>query len=151
MRPIDADALSELLVKTYEKAPTEKALLFVALLLKNNEQVPTVEVPENAVNCVLTMFGKCSYNKTGCSDCEIKDKIRKALNERPQGEWIPVSERLPERNKEVIVTDIETSGTYQSRYEGNGYWECDNGTLKNRIIAWQPLPEPWQKGGADND
>lgn len=43
MRLIDADALSELLVKTYEKAPTEKALLFVALLLKNNEQVPTVE------------------------------------------------------------------------------------------------------------
>lgn len=42
MRLIDADALSELLVKTYEKAPTEKALLFVALLLKNNEQVPTI-------------------------------------------------------------------------------------------------------------
>lgn len=42
MRLIDADALSELLVKTYETAPTEKALLFVALLLKNNEQVPTV-------------------------------------------------------------------------------------------------------------
>lgn len=43
MRLIDADALSDLLVKTYETAPTEKALLFVALLLKNNEQVPTVE------------------------------------------------------------------------------------------------------------
>jgi len=42
MRLIDADALSEMLVKTYEKAPTEQALLFVALLLKNNEQVPTV-------------------------------------------------------------------------------------------------------------
>lgn len=42
MRLIDADALSELLVKTYETAPTEKALLFVALLLKNNEQVPTI-------------------------------------------------------------------------------------------------------------
>ncbi len=50
----------------------------------------TVEVPENAVNCVLTMFGKCSYNETGCSDCEIKDKIRKALNERPTGKWIPI-------------------------------------------------------------
>lgn len=44
MRLIDADALSELLVKTYEKAPTEKALLFVALLLKNNEQVPTISL-----------------------------------------------------------------------------------------------------------
>ena len=48
----------------------------------------TVEVPENTVDCVLTMFGNCSYNETGCSDCEIKDKIRKALNDRPAGEWI---------------------------------------------------------------
>lgn len=49
---------------------------------------PTVEVPENAVNCVLTMFGECSYNETGCHDCEIKNKIRKALSQRPQDEWI---------------------------------------------------------------
>lgn len=54
------------------------------------DNAPTVEVPENKVNCVLTMFGKCSYNKTGCSDCEIKDKIRKALNERPTGKWIQI-------------------------------------------------------------
>jgi len=55
------------------------------------DNAPTVKVPENEVNCVLTMFGKCSYNETGCSDCEIKDKIRKALKERPQGEWKPKS------------------------------------------------------------
>lgn len=69
--------------------------------------------------------------------------------ERSQGEWTPVSEGLPERYTDVIVTDIEISNTYQSRYVGNGYWECDNGTLKNRIIAWMPLPEPYKKGGAE--
>ena len=68
------------------------------------------------------------------------DGYEKALE---QTGWIPVSERLPERNKEVIVTDIETSDTYLSRYIGNGYWECDNGLFKNRIIAWMPLPEPY--------
>lgn len=52
------------------------------------DNAPPVEVPENTVNCVLTMFGKCSYNETGCSDCEIKNKIRKALNARSKGEWI---------------------------------------------------------------
>ena len=34
-------------------------------------------------NCVLTMFGKCSYNETGCSDCLIKQKIFKALKQQP--------------------------------------------------------------------
>lgn len=63
------------------------AKLVFNTILKIIGNAQTVEVPENEVNCVLTMFGKCSYNKTGCSDCEIKDKIRKALKERPQGEW----------------------------------------------------------------
>ena len=69
--------------------------------------------------------------------------------ERPQGEWVLVGEGLPERFKEVIVTDIETKETYCSWYHGNGYWECDNGVLKNRIIAWQPLPKPYKAGGKE--
>lgn len=90
------------------------------------------------------------------TDDKDKQSVRFAINviegfeEKPKGEWIPVSERLPERHKEVIVTDIETSDTYQSQYIGNGYWECDNGILKNRIIAWMPLPEPYKKE-AEND
>lgn len=63
--------------------------------------------------------------------------------------WILVSEKLPERCKEVIVTDIETSDTYLSRYIGNRYWECDNGLFKNRIIAWMPLPEPYREGESE--
>ena len=63
--------------------------------------------------------------------------------------WIPVSERLPEINKEVIVTDIEVSDTYISYYLGNNYWQCDNGTYEDRIIAWMPLPEPYKADGGD--
>ena len=64
------------------------------------------------------------------------------LEQEPK--WIPVSARLPEQYKAVIVTDIETSDTYQSRYIGNGYWECDNGLFMNRIIAWMPLPKTYE-------
>ena len=73
MRLIDADALSELLVKTYEKAPTEKALLFVALLLKNNEQVPTVEA-KTTEDCIIA-YGD-GY------------ETARRLYERQQGEWV---------------------------------------------------------------
>jgi len=65
------------------------------------------------------------------------------------GRWIPVSERLPEKYEEVIVTDVEVSDTYQSQYIGNGYWECDNGAFTNRIIAWMPLPEPYKAESED--
>ena len=66
----------------------DATLAFLTEVKLTIDNAPTVEVPENAVNCVLTMFGKCSYNETGCSDCEIKDKIRKELNARPHGEWV---------------------------------------------------------------
>lgn len=56
--------------------------------------IEAVNEIDNYGNCVLTMFGDCSYEETGCSDCKIKEKIRKALeNERPQGEWILVEHK----------------------------------------------------------
>jgi len=69
MRLIDADALSDLLVETYEKAPTEKALLFVALLLKNNEQVSTVEErPQGEWTIVNDVYCECPF----CKNREVK-------------------------------------------------------------------------------
>ena len=101
MRPIDADALSafvgDLRSTLFKEQGTFKAMTPIEFdtrdhMLLNFQQVidnaPPVEVPEDKVNCVLTLFGKCSYNETGCSDCEIKDKIHKALNDRPTGEWL---------------------------------------------------------------
>lgn len=54
----------------------------------NLEGLPTIEVSEdNQVlygtdhNCILTMFGECSYNETGCGSCAVAEKIRKALED----------------------------------------------------------------------
>ena len=85
MRLIDAD-------KLYPDCMTKDGKLAISQSQLAN--APVVEVPENAVNCVLTMFGECSYNETGCHDCEIKDKIRKALSKRPTDEWIRKEEAL---------------------------------------------------------
>lgn len=74
-----------------------------------------------------------------------------ALKDRLQGEWIPVNEEFPKLCEEVIVTDVETSETYLSRYIGNEYWECDNGLFKNRIIAWQPKPQPYKAESEGED
>ena len=74
---------------------------------------------------------------------DVLKLMLKALKGESEG-WIPCSERLPEKYKEVIVTDVETIDAYLSRYIGDGYWECDNGSFKDRIIAWMPLPHRYE-------
>ncbi len=81
------------------------------------------------------------------------------------GEWIPCSERLPEepeeipteeefieamildgKFKEYIVMIYGGNGATTLYYIGNDNW-CDgiNNECYYRVLAWQPLPEPYMK------
>ena len=79
--------------------------------------------------------------------------------------WIPVSERLPENERECLVTLKKTYGMQEVIYgianylnfgdtwhwneKKYGYLEWDKysdgygGTKAYRVIAWLPLPEPY--------
>jgi len=75
--------------------------------------------------------------------------------ERPQGEWIPCSERLPDDMKKVLVWyEYYRYGDFNCMYQTYGFcYVCDGkwspfingetGWTDARIIAWQPLPEPY--------
>ena len=68
---------------------------------------------------------------------------------QPEPHWIPVSERLPEKSANYLVTvrwyredDIEISV-----YEYNAWhkeWN-DGESCGQRVIAWMPLPTPYTK------
>ena len=66
--------------------------------------------------------------------------------DRPTGEWIPVSERLPEEYDQYLC--------YCEGGECYVYW-LDNKPWAGRIveeekiIAWQPLPEPYKGGDTE--
>lgn len=65
-----------------------------------------------------------------------KDIIRKHMNDG----WIPAKERLPDNNKDVLVTtDV---GLITFGYFSHGKWITDQDP--DCPIAWQPLPEPYQ-------
>ena len=71
------------------------------------------------------------------------------------GEWIPVSGRLPEEYKYVLVTVNEKHNktipdsvvmigcyTYEQGWILNGYIDLVN----LNVTAWMPLPEPYKAG-----
>lgn len=94
---------------------------------------------------------------------EIVDKAKAevlASIQRPHGEWIPVSEELPNRNGVYNVTRKLKEGetiyfiSDASYFDGQNTWHRDVAVNHGRpyltdVIAWQPRPEPYKEGGAE--
>ena len=64
--------------------------------------------------------------------------------------WIPVSERLPEKHKDVITT-VKYSG-FMGMYGRwlktafiDDYGEWNGECIGGEVIAWMPLPEPYKE------
>jgi len=88
----------------------------------------------------------------------------KRTNKRT-GKWIPCSERLPEEYGEFLITmtekakaedfgfDLDEIYVRKMRYNSNG-WQLPrhipswiNEAVKDEVLAWMPLPEPYQEEG----
>lgn len=95
----------------------------------------------------------------GLADEAKKLAIKALQNERPQGEWIPVTKRLPEDMQKVLVWfEYYRYGDYNCMFPTYGFcYMCDGkwspfingetGWTDAHIIAWMPLPEPYKVGG----
>ena len=77
----------------------------------------------------------------------------------PQGEWIPVSERLPDDRKSTYW--VCTDGEYQCQcrwtnvnsfwagLKTDWHWCLFDIPQYQEVIAWQPLPESYKEGGKE--
>ena len=86
---------------------------------------------------------------------DVKSIPSADVRENVHGEWIPVTERLPDNNVRVLCSAISTSisGGY-TRFVGccnNGYWfvQTDAETVsyprQYKVTAWMPLPEVYKE------
>lgn len=85
-----------------------------------------------------------SLEHTPCyldSPCEYQNPDIKIP---PQTDWIPVTERLPDKeNKKYVVTLDD--GEVENRWWLGCFWVESVG----RVVAWMPLPEPYKEGAED--
>lgn len=61
--------------------------------------------------------------------------------------WIPISERLPEDERYVLVTTVSGATTDAKYWHKEGLWVRDLAIMS--VIAWMPLPEPYKGGDAE--
>lgn len=64
-----------------------------------------------------------------------------------QNRWIPVSERLPERDVDVLTYHRNESYDYQYVSwidDYSGEWAGFIGSLSDEVLAWMPLPQPYK-------
>jgi len=97
-----------------------------------------------------------------CLEWEYPDKLPKTkIMELPPvqpkqrtGHWIPVSERLPENHKDVLIclsSDEICIGCYNSHklpFSNNAIgWGASytHDWCSDDVIAWMPLPEPYKE------
>ncbi len=84
-----------------------------------------------------------------------EEMIRAAEADEAAG-WIPVKERLSERNKSVLLcmkSRSSTSTCIQVGSYDNGFWFVQGAagyeslaTFEFHVLAWMPLPEPYREG-----
>ena len=122
------------------------------LLIDAIKSLPSSDIPQGDVDAVAIFEREMhnldqGYITIGEFDERI-EPLRHLCYGRPQGEWIPCSERLPKENTEVLMSlewgiDI---GEYR-----NGDWHSEwiNHYDDGNVLAWMPLPQPYK--GADDE
>lgn len=99
--------------------------------------------------------GVCGY-PSECDSCEYcygqgtvgeqKEALRiavKALeNQQKVGEWIPVSERLPDKKGLYLVSHGENYSVCIEEFNGIRHFSMIHNY--SQPVAWMPLPEPYK-------
>ena len=83
----------------------------------------------------------------------MSDIDRQTILDLPSAQqWIPCSKTLPQKGEVVLITNDKghvRSGQYRGFDYGNRDLWIWRGNRIERVLAWMPLPTPWE-GGQDD-
>lgn len=122
--------------------------------------IKALESCEDAISREATLK---PYNGLNDEDTISVWLIRKNIEQQPpvnpQPKWIPVSEKLPEDEQEILFS-TKTGRVYSGKYHDDGsvnqwYSHKDKCRAWNNVVnAWMPLPAPFdsqESEGSDAD
>lgn len=91
------------------------------------------------------------YGDLGGAVSGVRKLVQTLPSVKPEWKWIPVTEKLPWTDTNVLVMVLDDSGDTSWGYTSVGwltpngkYWVVD-GELCYGVVAWMPLPEPWKE------
>ena len=112
------------------------------------EEIDKIYVDDIGVGVDCNLQGRSDLPCDNCYEC-IKDACKDIIRKHMNAGWIPVEERLPEGRTRVICQfdngDIELLWQdWESDTESLTYWTDFDFMAEKKVIAWRPLPDPYQ-------
>lgn len=109
-----------------------------------------IDIPEEDFKWINTHLYTTDFQTTK----RLYESVRNgtpfdSFPDREKGEWIPVSERLPEMGVRVLCACQADLYDVLKLTPDGWFYDTRHTYMFGFVLAWQPLPEPYTRGKAD--
>lgn len=107
------------------------------------------------MNDLISRKALCDYALNQKDKSVTPNDIMRFPSAQPEQRWIPCGERLPEDNSDILVTYVEKDEKRIAPVNyGCGTWfDCFFNKVLDQVgvLAWMPLPEPYEAESEDKE